>query len=1008
MAASLNCATVPIAAGMEPVTEEEKPIRVVDRRMFTADGELRPDVETEERPEPPKRRLRPPAPANAGGSRAAALAGRSRGTGHLPGIPDPRELSRHERLRGPRHRRHDRQDAAAPRPRGGAADDRLARRPRAEDAGQPHLRGNRPALPGALRAADGLRRGACVLPAGSRRRRAGNGHACHQEGTAPGATRPSAVCEPRPCVPASSSCCCSASAAQAQDALSPLPPPVTRSLYRAHWFEFLSAFSENDAAARSQGAGWHERAARKVGVRRLSDFSRTAVYLGRRAEKQGQPDRAERAYEAALALDDANPDAILAHLSFLVRHGRVGDALRILPEAATALFCRPTNRGSRSSPSLGTWTAAAAAATLVGVDPVARRCGTRPASVHDMREAAFRLFGRSGGHPARPRHRGPAALRRARARVAAALLGRAALCLRGRPGAAASSAPVFVALALVPPLAAWITQDNIRQRSPLFVAAIDLEERREDASAEDGLRQAAAVFPEDSDVWFLLGIYAERVRGPRARPGRLRPRDAGRSRRLPAHPEPRQRPLHRGRLRRGDPRLHRGLASALRNPRTCTTTCRWRAARPTISTARPARSRRARAISASQVAGWSSNPTLSRVVPAGYPLARARSRIERVERPAQEPAPAGPRDGGPALASPALAWTLAPLGAWLARRRARAPARARRGWRLECERCGRAVLQSLPALRRSDALLRDVLAPVPAQGRVPTSRSRWPRPAQMQQRASWPDARARASPRSLLPGSRAFFEERPLAGAITLFLFFFGLAAALHRRAPLRSADAAAPGGLRATVVRRRALAARRLGARAAGRRGGLPVGLEGTLKVFSLTDIFQMLGLQRKTGVLVVEGEDDTVTISFLGGQVVAAESARAPARQPARQPPAARGLRHAGAARPRARDPEGDAAADGLPARARAARRAPGAAGGAAAPDLADRLRRVPLAGRALSVQPGGHGRLRRRPHGARLDDTILMEAAQMRGRVAAPREEGRRPARLVYPPRARESRV
>ena len=51
-------------------------------------------------------------------------------------------------------------------------------------------------------------------------------------------------------------------------------------------------------------------------------------------------------------------------------------------------------------------------------------------------------------------------------------------------------------------------------------------------------------------------------------------------------------------------------------------------------------------------------------------------------------------------------------------------------------------------------------------------------------------------------------------------------------------------------------------------------MGLEGTLRVFSLTDIFQMLGLQRKTGVLAVEGEDDTITISFLGGQVVAAES--------------------------------------------------------------------------------------------------------------------------------------
>jgi len=52
-------------------------------------------------------------------------------------------------------------------------------------------------------------------------------------------------------------------------------------------------------------------------------------------------------------------------------------------------------------------------------------------------------------------------------------------------------------------------------------------------------------------------------------------------------------------------------------------------------------------------------------------------------------------------------------------------------------------------------------------------------------------------------------------------------------------------------------------------------VGLEGTLKVFSLTEIFQMLGLQRKTGILSVEGEDDSITISFLGGSVVAAESA-------------------------------------------------------------------------------------------------------------------------------------
>ena len=83
----------------------------------------------------------------------------------------------------------------------------------------------------------------------------------------------------------------SAASALSQDALSPLPPPVTRGLYRSHWFEFVSAFSDNDAPAASKALEQMLHAARKVGVRRLSDFSRSAVYLGRQAEKQGAPDR---------------------------------------------------------------------------------------------------------------------------------------------------------------------------------------------------------------------------------------------------------------------------------------------------------------------------------------------------------------------------------------------------------------------------------------------------------------------------------------------------------------------------------------------------------------------------------------------------------------------------------------------------------------------------------------------------------------------------------------------
>jgi hypothetical protein len=69
---------------MEAVSEEEKPIRVVDRRMFTPDGELRPDFEADETPEPPKAppaavpprsaaRETPVAP-DAGGERATAEA----------------------------------------------------------------------------------------------------------------------------------------------------------------------------------------------------------------------------------------------------------------------------------------------------------------------------------------------------------------------------------------------------------------------------------------------------------------------------------------------------------------------------------------------------------------------------------------------------------------------------------------------------------------------------------------------------------------------------------------------------------------------------------------------------------------------------------------------------------------------------------------------------------------------------------------------------------------------
>jgi hypothetical protein len=51
-------------------------------------------------------------------------------------------------------------------------------------------------------------------------------------------------------------------------------------------------------------------------------------------------------------------------------------------------------------------------------------------------------------------------------------------------------------------------------------------------------------------------------------------------------------------------------------------------------------------------------------------------------------------------------------------------------------------------------------------------------------------------------------------------------------------------------------------------------MGLEGTLRDFSMTDLVQMLGIQRKTGMLRVEASEDRILVSFDAGQIVSADS--------------------------------------------------------------------------------------------------------------------------------------
>jgi tetratricopeptide (TPR) repeat protein len=590
-----------------------------------------------------------------------------------------------------------------------------------------------------------------------------------------------------------------APSAGAQDSLSPLPPPVTRGLYRAHWFDYLSAFSENDTAAADRALEAMVRAGRKVGVRRLSDFSRTAVYLGRRAEAQHQLDRAERAYAAALTLDDSNPDAIFTQLSFLARHGRAGEALKTLPGSASALLSTHESRVAIFS-SVGIWAAAAAAAMLVGVIlSLALRHGPRAA--HDLRERAARSFGRGAAVPLGLIVAG-LPLFVGFGPVWLVLYWGALLWAYGDERERFVLGWSFVSLAALAPLCAWITEENIRQRSPLFVAAIDLEERREDASAEDGLRQASAVFPEDADVWFLLGTYAERagdLERAQADYGRAMSADTGDYRAL----------LNRGNVHftEGDygEAIRDYTEASRRNPKAADALYNLSLARGEAYDfdGQAQAIAGARALSASQVAAWSSTPTLARVVPAEYSVARARARI--AEWNAQPKSRRLPGHGMAArpwrtLFSP---WALAPLavlglGMLIARRR------WRRGVATLCDRCGRAFCNR--CRRYGDPpdyctmcsrTFRKESLDIEAQAAEASA---------MQRRGAW-RARAGRLVSLVLPGSHAFQEGRPFAGALTLFVFFFGLAAAVVDEKLFDPLALPPPAGLRLTVVLGGALA---------------------------------------------------------------------------------------------------------------------------------------------------------------------------------------------------------
>jgi tetratricopeptide (TPR) repeat protein len=561
-------------------------------------------------------------------------------------------------------------------------------------------------------------------------------------------------------------------AAAAQESVSPLPPPVTRGFYRSNWFEFLNALLEDDGAAAAQSLTRLRRTAQAVGVRYLSDFSRTAVYEARKAERQGQTARAARAFDAAIELDGTSYDAAASKMGFLVRQRKFATALALLPEAGAALLRTREARFALLS-SMALWTAVAVcAAALSTVLILLFRLWGRLA--HDLSEWANHRIGAGSGLPF--------ALLVLGAPLAAGLgpywllLWWAVLVFAYASGPERAIVSCgLVLMALGPLLLAGIGRENIIRRSPLYVAAVDLEEQREDGAAEDGLRQASSVFEEDPDVWFLLGMYAQRAGDtPRA--------IASYDRAVAADPKGYRAFVNRGNVRfeEGDyGEAIRDYSAAIeRNPLAAEAFYNLSVARgESYDFQGQARAiAEARAISESSVDAWSSRLTLSRVVPAAYSVARARERIETWNAQAKSRRLPGhlPERGlstalrSPATLGPLAALLLALLGAWWLRRR---------GVAGECVRCGRPFcgyckrygdppLFCTPCVRLE--IRREELG---IQAHVEQTR-------ETRRRIAGRDRACRALS-ALLPGTHAYFSEQPFRGLAVLLGFFFALAASV-------------------------------------------------------------------------------------------------------------------------------------------------------------------------------------------------------------------------------------
>lgn len=548
----------------------------------------------------------------------------------------------------------------------------------------------------------------------------------------------------------------------------PLPPPVTRSGYQSSWFELLSALQENDGRTATSALEAMRKAARAAGVRRLSSYSRAALHEARKAEA-AKAAHAEIAYDVAATLDESSFDAAAARIGFLIRHGRLREAASQIPPALGTVFAIAETRLAFFSSlflSFAFTLTLTAAVIILGLFLTHFR-----RLWHDLREISGRFLG--------PRAADPVAVGLLVLPFLFAL-GPMWVLLYWAVIAYAYSekrersvlAAALLVLGAMPLLVDVVARENLVRRSPLYLAAVDLDERREDSSVEEQLASIVSATPDQPDAWFLIGLYAERA-------GDYSRALTAYSRAIQAGPNDYRALVNRGNVRfiEGDYTSAIGdyEEAARRVPDTPEAFYNLSVARSEIYDFKGQERARARAIEISRrdVDRWSSHPPLSRVVPAEYRLSTARERSDAwVRRPDPRHAVA-PTPILDLLRSP---WCLAPWAALVVALIFRA-VRTSRGFAVECSRCGRAFCRFCKRYGGPASLCGRCVRLTSRKDEVPKSL----READLQES----EARGRRrrgvirGASLIAPGIHRFFAGQPLFAAGFLLLFFFAAALSL-------------------------------------------------------------------------------------------------------------------------------------------------------------------------------------------------------------------------------------